>query len=114
MPPNIFMVSIILIRLYVLVTQVEASGGDPWRHLLARMMLPLCSRGGGRGEDIRLEILDIMRRHNIREGHRAGIDDRFLEQWHQKLHQNTSSDDIVIASAYIAFLERFAPLLGEV
>ena len=86
--------------------EVRALGCDPWRHLLARMTLPFCSRGGGRGEDIRLEILDIMRRHNIREGHRAGIDDRFLEQWHQKLHQNTSPDDIAIASAYIAFLER--------
>ena len=90
---------------------MEASCGDPWRHLLARIMLPFCSRGGGRGEDIRLEILDIMRRHNIREGNRPGIDDRFLEQWHQKLHQNTSPDDIAIASAYIAFLERCSPSL---
>ena len=86
--------------------QVRAGGGDPWRHLLARMMLPFCSRGGGRAEDIRLEILHIMRRHNIREGNRPGIEDRFLEQWHQKLHQNTSLDDIAIADAYIAFLER--------
>ena len=86
--------------------QVRAGGGDPWRHLLARMMLPFCSRGGGRAEDIRLEILHIMRRHNIREGNRPGIDDRVLEQWHQKLHNNTSPDGIAIADAYIAFLER--------
>ena len=85
---------------------VGAAAGDPIRHLLARMIMPFSSRGGGRGEDIRLEILNIMRRHGIREGHRPGIEDRFLEQWHQKLHQNTSPDDISIASAYIAFLER--------
>ena len=86
--------------------QVRAGGGDPWRHLLARMMLPFCSRGGGRVEDIRPEILHIMRRHNIREGNRPGMEDLFLEQWHQKLHQNTSPDDIAIADAYIAFLQR--------
>ena len=91
--------------------KVRVGGGDPGRHLLARYMLSFCSRGGGRGEDIWLEILHIMRRHNIREGSRPGIDDRFLEQWHQKLHQNTSPDDIAIASAYIAFLERCSPPL---
>ena len=89
--------------------QVKVSGGDPWRPLLAFYMLSFCSHGGGRGDDIRLEILDIMRRRNIREGHRPGIEDRFLEQWRQKLHQNTSPDDIAIASAYIAFLERCYP-----
>ena len=92
----------------VLVTgdQVRAGGGDPWRHLLARMILPFCSRGGGRVDDIRPEIVNIMRRHNIREGNRPGIEDPFLNQWRQKLHNNSSSYDIAIADAYIAFLER--------
>ena len=97
----------------VLVTgdQVKAGRGDPWRHLLARMMLPFCSRGGGRVEDMRLEILHIMHRHNIREGTRPGIEEPFLEQWRQKLHKNSSPDDVVIADAYIAFLERCIPFL---
>lgn len=33
-----------------------------------------------------------------------GIDEQFLEQWHQKLHTNTTPDDIVICEAYLAFL----------
>jgi hypothetical protein len=33
-----------------------------------------------------------------------GHDEPFLEQWHQKLHQNTTPQDVVIAEAYLAFL----------
>lgn len=33
-----------------------------------------------------------------------GIEDKFLEQWHQKLHTNTTPADITICEAYIAFL----------
>ena len=29
---------------------------------------------------------------------------RFLEEWHQKLHNNTTPDDIVICEAYLAFV----------
>lgn len=71
---------------------------------LARMCMAFLSRGGGMAEQIRLQILDAMRRHGIREGHRPGIEDRFLEQWHQKLHQNSTPDDIVICQAYLHFL----------
>ncbi len=71
---------------------------------LARMCMAFISRGGGMAEQIRMQILDTMRRHGIREGHRPGIEDRFLEQWHQKLHQNTSADDIAICEAYLHFL----------
>lgn len=28
-----------------------------------------------------------------------------MEEWHQKLHNNTTPDDVPICSAYIAFLE---------
>ena len=34
-----------------------------------------------------------------------GIEDGFIEQWHQKLHQNTTPEDITICEAYLAFLE---------
>eukprot|EP00184_Porphyridium_aerugineum_P007024 CAMPEP_0184695308 /NCGR_PEP_ID=MMETSP0313-20130426/2986_1 /TAXON_ID=2792 /ORGANISM="Porphyridium aerugineum, Strain SAG 1380-2" /LENGTH=1117 /DNA_ID=CAMNT_0027153743 /DNA_START=54 /DNA_END=3407 /DNA_ORIENTATION=- len=70
----------------------------------ARMIMPYLSRGGGQSEAIRMEILSIMRKHGIKEGHRPGIDDKFLEQWHQKLHQHTTKDDIVICKAYLSFL----------
>ena len=40
----------------------------------------------------------------IREGHRPGIECHFLESWHQKLHTNTTPEDITICEAYLAFL----------
>eukprot|EP00878_Enallax_costatus_P041242 GHUV01047861.1.p1 GENE.GHUV01047861.1~~GHUV01047861.1.p1 ORF type:complete len:153 (-),score=22.86 GHUV01047861.1:22-480(-) len=33
-----------------------------------------------------------------------GHDEPFLEQWHQKLHQNTTPEDVTICEAYLAFL----------
>ena len=33
-----------------------------------------------------------------------GIEDHFIEQWHQKLHTNTTPEDITICEAYLAFL----------
>lgn len=33
-----------------------------------------------------------------------GIEDQFLEQWHQKLHTNTTPEDIAICEGYLAFL----------
>ena len=71
---------------------------------LARAALALLPRGGGGGDDIRMGILHIMRDHGIREGHRPGIDEPFLEQWHQKLHTNTTPEDVTICEAYLAFL----------
>ncbi|KAG2440720.1 hypothetical protein HXX76_003577 [Chlamydomonas incerta] len=72
--------------------------------LLARGALAGLPRGGGNGDEIRMGILHIMRGNGIREGHRPGYDEPFLEQWHQKLHTNTSPDDIAICEAYLAFL----------
>jgi alpha-glucan,water dikinase len=40
-----------------------------------------------------------MHRHNIKEQHGT-----WMEQWHQKLHNNTTPDDVVICEAYLAFL----------
>jgi len=71
---------------------------------LARAALALLPRGGGGGDDIRMGILHIMRDHGIREGHRPGIDEPFLEAWHQKLHTNTTPEDVSICEAYLAFL----------
>lgn len=55
---------------------------------------------GGEGQRVRDEILNIMHRHHIKEVHGT-----FLEEWHQKLHNNTTPDDVVICEAYLAFLQ---------
>ncbi len=64
-----------------------------------RLMLGSVGRGG-EGQQIRDEILAIMHRHHIKEasGH-------FMEEWHQKLHNNTTPDDVVICRAFIEFLK---------
>ncbi|MFW6059868.1 MAG: hypothetical protein ACODAQ_06785, partial [Phycisphaeraceae bacterium] len=64
-----------------------------------RLMLSTVGRGG-EGQQVRDRILHIMHRHHIKE--RAGT---WMEQWHQKLHNNTTPDDIVICQAYITFME---------
>jgi alpha-glucan,water dikinase len=66
---------------------------------LARDTLACLGRGGD-GQRIRDEILQIMHRHHIKE-----IGGSWMEQWHQKLHNNTTPDDIVICEAYLAFLQ---------
>lgn len=70
----------------------------PW----VRRMLATVGRGGeaGQGQQIRDEILNIMHRHKIKEDNAL-----WMEQWHQKLHNNTTPDDIGICNAYLAFLE---------
>jgi len=49
---------------------------------------------------VRDEILNIMHRNHISE--KKGS---WMEEWHQKLHNNTTPDDVAICAAYIAFLE---------
>lgn len=61
-------------------------------------MLTTVGRGGN-AQAVRDEILNIMHRNKIPE--RAGT---WMEQWHQKLHNNTTPDDVVICEAYLAFL----------
>jgi len=63
-----------------------------------RLIMSTLGRGG-EGQRIRDEILHIMHRHHIKE-----IAGHFLEEWHQKLHNNTTPDDIVICEAYLEFL----------
>ena len=62
-------------------------------------MLAFIGKGSGNGQQVRDEILHIMHRHKISE--RAG---HFYEQWHQKLHNNTTPDDIPICEALLAYL----------
>ena len=73
------------------------------RHIF-RLTMNVMPRGGGGGDDIRMGILNIMRDNGIKEGHRPGIEDTFLAQWHQKLHSSTTRDDIAICEAYLHFL----------
>lgn len=64
----------------------------------ARRLLTTMGRGG-EGQRVRDEILHIMHRNHIKEtsGH-------FIEEWHQKLHNNTTPDDVAICAGYLAFL----------
>ncbi len=73
---------------------------SPENRLWVRLMLGTLGRGGSRGQQVRDEILNIMHRHKVKK---AG--ERFMEEWHQKLHNNTTPDDVVICDAYLAFLE---------
>ncbi|MBI5388215.1 MAG: hypothetical protein HZA90_26420 [Verrucomicrobia bacterium] len=76
-----------------------ASLRQPQNRDLIRLMLACLGRGG-EGQRIRDEILQIMHRHHIKE-----VGGTWMEQWHQKLHNNTTPDDIVICEAYLAFLD---------
>lgn len=71
----------------------------PSHRPLIRDCLSTMGRGGSQGQAIRDRILEIMHKHHIPE-HGS-----FYEQWHQKLHNNTTPDDIGICRAVIAFLE---------
>ncbi|MDA8171152.1 MAG: hypothetical protein M0Z48_04900 [Nitrospiraceae bacterium] len=67
-----------------------------------REMIRLIMGTLGRGSDaqrVRDEVLAIMHRHHIKE-----VSGHFMEEWHQKLHNNTTPDDIVICEAYLDFL----------
>ena len=71
---------------------------NPAGRELIRLIISTLGRGG-EGQRIRDEILHIMHRHRIKE-----VSGHFLEEWHQKLHNNTTPDDIEICKAYIEFL----------
>lgn len=63
-----------------------------------RRILATVGRGGP-GQEVRDGVLNIMHRHHVKEKHGT-----WLEQWHQKLHNNTTPDDIAICEAYLNFL----------
>ena len=85
----------------------------PEHREFVRLMLGSIGRGGD-GQSIRDEILHIMHRHHIKE-----VTGHFMEEWHQKLHNNTTPDDVVICRAYLEFLrsdgnlDRFYQTLEE-
>lgn len=66
---------------------------------LLRGILSSMGKGGGNGQRIRDQILEIMHKNGIKEH------ENYYEQWHQKLHNNTTPDDIGICEATIAFNE---------
>jgi len=68
---------------------------------IIRLIFTTIGRGGegGKGQRIRDDILNIMHRYDIKENSNT-----FMEQWHQKLHNNATPDDIVICEAYLKFL----------
>ena len=77
--------------------------------VLIRGILGNMGKGGDNGQRIRDEILQILHRGNIRhrlkEPDAKGSTENYYEQWHQKLHNNTTPDDIGICEAVIAFNE---------
>lgn len=56
-------------------------------------------KGRSNGQLIRDKILDIFHKFLIPEK-----TDSFYEQWHQKLHNNTTPEDIVICQGLVNFL----------
>ena len=66
---------------------------------LIKHIMSLLGKGTGNGQAIRDEILVIMHKNKIPESN-----SNFYEQWHQKLHNNTTPDDIVICEALLSFL----------
>ncbi|XP_010248573.1 PREDICTED: alpha-glucan water dikinase, chloroplastic isoform X2 [Nelumbo nucifera] len=69
-----------------------------YREIL-RMILSTVGRGGEGdvGQRIRDEILVIQRNNDCKGG--------MMEEWHQKLHNNTSPDDVIICQALIDYIK---------
>ncbi|XP_031501423.1 alpha-glucan water dikinase, chloroplastic [Nymphaea colorata] len=65
---------------------------------IVRMVMFTVGRGGQGdvGQRIRDEILVIQRNNDCKGG--------MMEEWHQKLHNNTSPDDVVICQALIDYI----------
>ena len=71
------------------------------KSFIIKNILSLLGKGTGNGQEIRDEILKIMHRNKMSKK----PEKNFYEQWHQKLHNNTTPDDIVICEAVINFLK---------
>eukprot|EP00931_Biecheleriopsis_adriatica_P065295 TRINITY_DN39875_c0_g1_i1.p1 TRINITY_DN39875_c0_g1~~TRINITY_DN39875_c0_g1_i1.p1 ORF type:complete len:1562 (+),score=396.94 TRINITY_DN39875_c0_g1_i1:71-4756(+) len=85
--------------------QITARMAELWKatpscRMWIRWTLATMGRGGSAGQQIRDEILVIMHGHGIKEIHGT-----YYEQWHQKLHNNTTPADIGICRAIIAYLK---------
>jgi alpha-glucan,water dikinase len=66
---------------------------------IIRLIMTTLGRGGN-AQRVRDEVLNIMHRHRMKE-----VSGHFMEEWHQKLHNNTTPDDVVICQAYLEFLK---------
>lgn len=68
----------------------------PAQRELVRLAMSAVGRGGEGdvGQRIRDEILVVQQKNNAKGG--------MLEEWHQKLHNNTSPDDVVICQVRAA------------
>ncbi|MCL5024585.1 MAG: hypothetical protein M1497_14720 [Nitrospirae bacterium] len=71
---------------------------EPGERELLRLIMTTLGRGSD-AQRVRDEVLNIMHRRNIKE-----VSGHFMEEWHQKLHNNATPDDIVICEAYLEFL----------
>jgi alpha-glucan, water dikinase len=86
---------------------------EPGDRELIRLIFTTLGRGSD-AQRVRDEVLNIMHRRHIKE-----VSGHFMEEWHQKLHNNATPDDIVICEAYLAFLksngnlDRFYERLNE-
>ncbi|KAH7423050.1 hypothetical protein KP509_12G037200 [Ceratopteris richardii] len=65
---------------------------------IVRLILSAVGRGGEGdvGQRIRDEILVVQRKNDCKGG--------MMEEWHQKLHNNTSPDDVVICQALLDYI----------
>ncbi len=70
----------------------------PGERELIRLIMTTLGRGSN-AQRVRDEVLNIMHRHHIKE-----VSGHFMEEWHQKLHNNTTPDDVIICEAYLEFL----------
>ena len=68
---------------------------------LIKNILSQMGKGIGNGQEIRDEILKVMSRNKIVKNPL----NNFYEQWHQKLHNNTTPEDIIICEGIISFLK---------
>ncbi|MCO5597363.1 hypothetical protein L7F22_051439 [Adiantum nelumboides] len=72
---------------------------QPGEREIVRLILSAVGRGGEGdvGQRIRDEILVVQRKNDCKGG--------MMEEWHQKLHNNTSPDDVVICQALIDYVK---------
>ncbi|KAH0756297.1 hypothetical protein KY290_026567 [Solanum tuberosum] len=77
----------------------NAFTSHPQYREILRMIMSTVGRGGEGdvGQRIRDEILVIQRKNDCKGG--------MMEEWHQKLHNNTSPDDVVICQALIDYIK---------
>ncbi|XP_010520833.1 PREDICTED: alpha-glucan water dikinase 2 isoform X2 [Tarenaya hassleriana] len=71
---------------------------QPNKREITRLIMALVGRGGQGdvGQRIRDEILDIQRNNDCKTG--------MMEEWHQKLHNNSSADDVIICEALLNYV----------